>query len=105
MKSRLLRIDWSENVELYQTQQEKSQYYTTIIARVNAGIMYGEGKVMSVGTISDAKSHKASATMTSIREMLKFCVFSDVKTLYIVFDSPTNHYRNKKMMFLIKNEQ
>ena len=34
-QSKLLRIDWSENVDLYQTRQEMLQYYTTIYASVN----------------------------------------------------------------------
>ena len=29
-KDMFIRIDWSENVDLYQTRQEKSQYYTSI---------------------------------------------------------------------------
>ena len=39
-KSKLVRIDWSENVELFQTRQEKSHYYTTISASINPGVLY-----------------------------------------------------------------
>ena len=39
-QSKLLRIDWSENVDLYQTRQEKYQYYTTISAVINTAVLY-----------------------------------------------------------------
>ena len=34
-KANFIWIDWSENVELYQTRQEKSQYHTFVSASVN----------------------------------------------------------------------
>ena len=38
--------------------------------------------------------------MTSLKKMLK--EMPDVETLYIASDSPTSQYRNKKMMYLMK---
>ena len=35
-KSKLLRINWSENVDLYETHQEKSHYYSSISASIKA---------------------------------------------------------------------
>ena len=101
--SKFLRIDWSENVELYQTVQEKSQYYYSISASVNTAVLYESGGVRSMATISDVKSHKAEATMASLGEIfgdgdvdLKSC-----KLLYIASDSPTSQYCNKKICFLM----
>ena len=54
-----------------------------------------------MGTISDVKSHKAEATMASLLAMFGGDL-KDCKTLYIISDSPTSQYRNKKMCFLIK---
>ena len=52
-------------------------------------------------TVSDVKSHKAEATMTSLLAMFGGDL-KDCKTMYIVSDSPTSQYRNKKMCFFIK---
>ena len=35
-KSKLLCINWSENVDLYETHQEKSHYYSSISASIKA---------------------------------------------------------------------
>ena len=101
-KSKLLRIDWSENVELFQTRQEKSHYYTIISASINTGVLYEHDRVISLGTISDVKSHMAAATMAYVAEMLKSSDLSDTETLYVISDNPTSQYRNRKMVFLIK---
>ena len=101
--AKLLRIDWSENVELFQTQQEKSQYYTSVSASVNTGLLYEQDlNLTSLGTISDVKSHQASATMASISEMFRFSDFTNTNKLFILSDSPTSQYRNRKMIFLMK---
>ena len=55
--SKAIRIDWSENVELYQTQEEKSPYYHTILASVNTAVLYAPEKTTSLGKISNVKSH------------------------------------------------
>ena len=101
----MLRIDsdWSENVDLYQTIQEKSQYYTTVSASVNTVVLYEHDKVTSLGIISDIKSHKADATWASLTSMFGTVNFTNCKTLYIISDSPTSQYRNKKMIFLTKH--
>ena len=101
--AKLLRIDWSENVELYQTIQEKSQYYYSITASVNTAVLYQSSGVQSLATISDVKSHKAEATRASLEAMFKSIGidFRPLKTLYIVTDSPTSQYRNKKIAYLM----
>ena len=86
----MLRIDWSKNTELFQTKQEKSQYYNSVSASVNKRICFEKDLVIILGTISDDKSHKALAAMTSITEMLKFTELTNVEKLYIVSDSPTS---------------
>ena len=70
-KSKLLRIDWSENAELYQTQQEKSVYYTQISSSINTGVLYSPDGVLSLSTISDCLDHKALATWALLSQMLK----------------------------------
>ena len=101
---KLLRLDWSENVELFQTLQEKSQYYYSVTASVNTGVLYDSGGIRSVATISDVKSHKAEATMASMEAILEEgeIDLTGVTVFYIVTDSPTSQYRNKKVMYLIK---
>ena len=58
--------------------------------------------VTSLGTISDVKSHQASATMSSISEMFRFSDLTNTNKLFILSDSPTSQYRNRKMIFLMK---
>ena len=82
-KSKLLRIDWSENAELYQTRQEKSVYYTQISSSINTGVLYSPDGVLS--------------------QMLKSIDMTNTDILYIVSDSPTSQYRNKNNIFLAKN--
>ena len=89
--SKLLRIDWSENVHLYQTQQEKSQYYTTISAVINTAVLYETSdKVQSFATISDVKSHKADATWASLTAIFRRIDFSNCLHLFIASDSPSS---------------
>ena len=102
-QSKLLRIDWSENVDLYQTRQEKSQYYTTISAVINTAVLYDTSdKVQCFATISDVKSHKADATWASLTAIFKHTDFSNCHHLYISSDSPSSQYRNYKNVFLMK---
>ena len=101
-KAKLIRVDWSENVNLYQTRQEKSQYYTTLSASVNTAVMYDSDGVKSFGTISDVKSHMAGATWASLHKIFEFIDFSSTNHLYIASDSPSSQYRNKKNVFLMK---
>ena len=100
--SKLLRIDWSENVDLYQTRQEKSQYYTSISASINTAVLYSHDGVKSLCTISDEKSHTAPATWASLSSIFQQINLGDTQTLYIASDSPTSQYRNKKNVFLTK---
>ena len=98
----MIHVDWSENVELFQTVQEKSSYYTTVSASVNTAVLYECDDITSMGTISDSKSHKAEATMASLESMLEEVSFKECKHFYVVSDSPTSQYRNKKMAYLMK---
>ena len=98
-KSKLIRIDWSENVELYLTRQEKSQYYTTVSVTINTAVLYdGEG-VRCFGTIGDVKSYMAAATWASLKKIFEHVDFSSTNHLYIASDSPSSQYRNKKTYF------
>ena len=101
-KSKLLRIDWSENAELYQTRQKKSVYYTQISSSINTGVLYSPDGVLSLSTISDCLDHKAPATWASLSQMLKSIDMTNTDILYIVSDSPTSQYRNKNNIFLAK---
>ena len=100
--AKLLRIDWSENAELYQTRQEKSVYYTQISSSINTGVLYTPNGVQCVSTISDCLDHKAPATWASLSQMLMSADITCTETLYIASDSPTSQYRNKKNIFLAK---
>lgn len=71
-KSKLIRVDWSENVELFQTRQEKSYYYNRVSCSINAAVLYTPHETKGLGTISDAKSHMAPATWVSLNEMMQF---------------------------------
>ena len=64
-KAKFIWIDWCENVDLYQTRQEKSQYYTSFSTSVNMAVLYESSGTTSHGTISNVKSHKASVTWAS----------------------------------------
>ena len=87
-----MRTDWSENVELFQTFQEKSDYYNSRNASVNAAILYSPDGVQSLGTVSDVLCHRALSTWTSLTEMFNYVDYKDTKTLYIASDSPTSQY-------------
>ena len=57
----------------------------------------------SLGTITDEKSKDPAATAASLKAVLSTVVeLSDVQTIYVVSDSPSNQYRNKKMVYLEK---
>lgn len=101
-KSVFLRIDWSENVKLFQTRQEKSEYYCSTSCSVNAAVLYSPDGVIGLGTISDVKSHTAPSVWASLTEILKLVDLTDTETLYIASDSPSSQYRNKNNIFLTK---
>ena len=96
--SKAIHIDWSENMELYQTSQDIQQdsIRHTISASVNTAVLYEPERTTSLGTISNVTSHKASATMASLHAIFKFVDFSDAKILYIISDSPSSQCRNQK---------
>ena len=96
-----MRIDWFENVDLYQTRQEKSQYYSTISASVNTAVLY-DADTRCFGTISDVNSHKADVTWASLTKIFEHVDFSDCDHLFIASDSPSSQYRNRKNVFLMK---
>lgn len=70
---------------------------------MNIAILYDPQGIRSLGTISDVKFHRAESTWASLEKLFKNVDFSDTQTLYIVSDSPTSQYRNKKNVFLTKN--
>jgi len=93
-KVKMIRIDWSEALDLPQTRQEKGDYYHTRSVNINTAVLYEGDGITAIGTFSDAKSKKAAATWASLRKMLYETDFSDTETLFIVSDSPTSQYRN-----------
>ena len=80
----------------------KSRNTTQVSLHQSIQVLYEHDAVRSFGTISDVKSHKADATLASLTSMFNDVNFGDCNTLYIVIDSPTSQYRNKKVMFLMK---
>ena len=101
-KGQFFRVDWSENVNLFQTRQEKSEFYNTTSASVNAAVAYSPDGVKGLGTISDVKSHTAPSTWASLSEIFKFVDLTNTETLYIASDSTPSQYRNKNNVFLTK---
>ena len=53
-----IRVDWSQNVNLFQARQEKGEYYHELQVSISAVVVYMSTNVSSHCTISDAKSHK-----------------------------------------------
>ena len=100
--AKLIRIDWSENAELYQTRQEKSQYYTSVSVSINTAVLYEHESTRSFATISDVKSHKAEATWASLSKIFAQIDLKSTDHLYIASDSPSSQYRNKKNVILMK---
>ena len=84
-----IRVDWSENANLFQARQEKGSYYHNIQVSVNAIVAYQLSGVSSQGTISDAKSHKAWAVWASLEKVLDSFNLEQLKYLYLILDSPT----------------
>ena len=66
-------------------------------------MLYEKEGTQSFGTISDVKSHKADATWASLAKIFTHIDFSDCNHLYVVSDSPTSQYRNKKNVLLMKD--
>ena len=66
-----LRIDWSENATLFQTRQEKGDYYKDIQISVNTIVTYEpNGVVSSHASLSDFTSHRAPATWASLKDII-----------------------------------
>ena len=89
-------------MELYQTRQEKSQYYTIVSASLNTVVSYDSKNIQLFGTINDVKSHKVDATWASQSKIFCKIDFTGTDHLYIVSDSPTSQYRNRKNAFVKK---
>ena len=98
----VIRVDWSENANLFQARKEKGSYYHNIQVSVNAIVTYQSSGVSSHGTISDAKSHKALAVWASLEKVLESFNLEQLKYLYVISDSPTSQYRNKYNAFFTK---
>ena len=101
-KSMCIRVDWSENANLFQTRQEKGSYYHNIYLSVNAVVSYQGECISSHGTLSDATSHHAPAVWASLEKILEPFNLQQLSHLYIISDSPVNQYRNKNNAFLTK---
>ena len=101
-KSICIRVDWSENANLFQTRQEKGSYYHNIYVSVNAVVSYHGECILSHGTLSDATSHHAPAVWASLEKILEPLNLQELSHLYIISDSPVNPYRNKNNVFLTK---
>ena len=94
-----IRVDWSENANLFQARQEKGSYYHNIQVSVNAIVAYQLSGVSSQGTISDAKSHKAWAVWASLEKFLDLFNLEQLKYLYVISDSPASQYHKCNAFF------
>ena len=102
----MIRLDWSENLTLFQPRQEKGAYYTDIQISLHPMIIYkhsGLGddlEVLSYAGISDCTIHRAPATWVTLQKVLNE-LESTVSDITIVSDSPFTQYRNKFMIWFI----
>ena len=94
-KSLCLRVDWSQNGNLFQARQEKGAYYHELQMSINAVVAYMSTNVSSHCTIPDAKSHKAPAVWASLEKILGSFDLDRLQVLYIITDSLTSQHRNK----------
>ena len=69
-KSLSIRVDWSQNGNLFQARQEKGAYYHELQVSINAAVAYMSTDVSSHCTIFDTKSHKAPAVWTLLEKIL-----------------------------------
>ena len=97
-----IRVDWSENANLFQARQEKGSYYHSIQISVNAIVAYQSSSVSYHGTISDAKSHKALAVWASLEKVFESFNLEQLKYLYLISDSTISQYHNKYNAFFTK---
>ena len=101
-KSLCIRVDWSQNRNLFQARQEKGAYYHELQVTINGVVAYMSTNVSSHCTISDAKSHKAPAVWTLLEKILGSFDLDRLQDLYVITDSPTSQYRNKYNAYLTK---
>ena len=99
-KSAAIRIDWSEDATLFQTRQEKSDYYSSTQVAINTAVSYEVFGTQSHATISDATSRRAAAKWASMNVILEH--LGQYDHLYIISDSPTSQYRNAFCAYLTK---
>ena len=102
-KSLCIRVDWSQNGNLFQARQEKGAYYHELQVSINAAVAYMSTNISSHCTIFDAKSHKAPAVWGSLEKILGSFDLDRLQVLYIFTDSPTSQYYNKYNAYLTKN--
>lgn len=98
----MIRLDWSENCKVFQTRQEKSDYYHDLNVALHPMVLYHAGEVTSSTTISDCLNHKAPAVFVSLLPLLDNLP-SSVVELCLVSDSPTSQYRNKYIAWLLQD--
>ena len=101
-QSLCIRVDWSQNGNLFQARQEKGGYYHELRVSINAVVAYTSNNVSFHCTISDAKSHKAPAMWASLEKILGSFDLDRLQVLYIITDSPTSQYHNKYNAYLTK---
>ena len=70
-RSKFIRIDWPENVKLYQTEQEKSQYYRALSGTITTAVLYDQDIPQSLAGISNVKSKKHQTLYYIIEKMLQ----------------------------------
>ena len=105
-KQAMVRLDWSENLVLFQTRQEKGAYYTEIQVSLHPFVVYQNKDssvvISSYCGISDYTNHRAPATWVSLERVLSQ-MNDKITDVTIVSDSPTSQYRNKYMMWYIQS--
>ena len=65
-----MQIDWSENLKLRQSQEEKSAYYFDNQISLHALYLWTQEKKQSIASLNDCTDHKAAAVVTSLKEIL-----------------------------------
>lgn len=89
-----LRIDWLEKADLFQTIQEKPDYYKYIQVSINTVVLcVAKEKFTSHASLSNFTSHKAQATWTFLTVLFDVLALDDINNLYIISDSPNSQYR------------
>ena len=97
-----MQIDWSENARIRQAKEAKGAYYYEDHVAIHCIRSMRSDGDNSYISISDSTCHNGEAVWASIRPMFVEYVEEGVTHIYVISDSPTSQYRNKKIFYLVK---